>query len=128
MPLIRISLRAGQPAERRRAIADAVHQALVEATDVPADDRFQIVTEHPAAALIYDRQYLGIARSDDLVIVQIAWRRGRTVAMKRALYQRIAERLRDAAGVRPEDVFVTLVENELADWSFGHGVAQYVKE
>jgi 4-oxalocrotonate tautomerase len=127
MPLIRISLRAGQPPERRRAIADAVHQALIETVDVPADDRFQIVTEHAADALIYDRNYLGVARSDDIVMIQIALRRGRPVAVKQALYRRLAERLGDAAGVRPEDVFVTLVENDLADWSFGNGVAQYVK-
>jgi 4-oxalocrotonate tautomerase len=128
MPLIRISLRAGQPPERRRAIADAVHQALIETTGAPADDRFQIVTEHDADGMIYDRNYLGIARSDDLVIIQIALRRGRTVAMKQALYRRLAERLGDQAGVRPQDVFVTLIENDLADWSFGDGVAQYVKE
>jgi 4-oxalocrotonate tautomerase len=127
MPLIRISLRAGQPPERRRAIADAVHQALTEATDVPADDRFQIVTEHEADALIYDRHYLGIERSDDIVMIQIAWRRGRPVAMKQALYRAIAERLGAAAGVRPQDVFIGLIENDLADWSFGDGVAQYVK-
>ncbi len=48
--------------------------------------------------------------------------------MKQALYRRIAERLRDTAQVRPQDVFVTLVENDLPDWSFGDGVAQYVKE
>ncbi|MEJ0070531.1 MAG: tautomerase family protein [Pseudomonadota bacterium] len=127
MPLIRISVRAGQPPERRRAIADAVHQALIETVDAPADDRFQIVTEHAAEDLIYDRHYLGIARSDDIVFIQIALRRGRPVAMKQALYRRIAERLHAAAGVRPQDVFVTLVENDLPDWSFGDGIAQYVK-
>jgi phenylpyruvate tautomerase PptA (4-oxalocrotonate tautomerase family) len=128
MPLMRISLRAGQPRERRRAIADAAHQALIETVDAPADDRFQIITEHEGDGLIYDRHYLGIERSDDIVIIQIALRRGRSVPVKRALYRRLAERLHEAAGVRPQDVFVTLVENDLSDWSFGDGVAQYVKE
>jgi phenylpyruvate tautomerase PptA (4-oxalocrotonate tautomerase family) len=128
MPLVRISVGAGQPAERRRAIADAIHQGLIETLDVPADDRFQIVTEHAGDALIYDRHYLGIERSDDIVFVQIALRRGRSVAMKRALYRRVAERVHEAAGVRLQDVFITLAENDLVDWSFGDGVAQYVKE
>jgi len=128
MPLMRISVRAGQPASRVRAIADAAHQALIETIDAPPDDRFQIVTEHAGDGLIYDRHFLGIERSDDIVMIQITLRRGRAVTRKQALYRRLAERLHDAAGVRPQDVFVSLVENDLSDWSFGDGVAQYVKE
>jgi 4-oxalocrotonate tautomerase len=128
MPLMRISVRAGQPATRVRAIADAAHQALIETVDAPPDDRFQIVTEHAGDALIYDRHYLGIERSDDIVMIQVTLRRGRAVAVKRAFYRRLAERLHEAAGVRPQDVFVSLVENDLPDWSFGDGIAQYVKE
>ena len=124
MPLVRISLREGRtPAERAR-IGDGVHRALVEACGVPADDKFQIVTEH--AELVYDRRYLGIDRSDGLVVVQVFFRSGRTIEQKKALYKRTAELLSEA-GVRPQDVFVTLVENEPADWSFGNGEAQYVK-
>lgn len=124
MPLVRISFREGRtPAERAR-IGDGVHRALVEACGVPADDKFQIVTEH--AELVYDRRYLGIDRSDGLVVVQVFFRSGRTVEQKKALYKRTAELLSEA-GVRPQDVFVTLVENEPADWSFGNGEAQYVK-
>lgn len=126
MPLVRIALRAGKSADDRRAIADGVHQAMVETINVPPDDRFQIVTEHGPDGLIYDRNYLGIARSDDFVAIQIALRRGRSVALKQALYRRIVERLADRPGIRPQDVLVTLVENEPADWSFGDGVAQYV--
>ena len=124
MPLVRISFREGRtPAERAR-IGDGVHRALVEACGVPADDKFQIVTEH--AELVYDRRYLGIDRSDGLVVVQVFFRSGRTVEQKKALYKSTAELLSEA-GVRPQDVFVTLVENEPADWSFGNGEAQYVK-
>jgi phenylpyruvate tautomerase PptA (4-oxalocrotonate tautomerase family) len=126
MPLVRIALRAGKSADDRRAIADGVHQAMVETIDVPLDDRFQIVTEHGPDGLIYDRNYLGIARSDDFVAIQIALRRGRSVTLKQALNRRIVERLADRPGIRPQDVLVTLVENEPADWSFGDGVAQYV--
>lgn len=127
MPLVRIAVRAGTPAARRRALADAVHRALVETMNVPADDRFQIITEHAAEDLIVDRRYLGIARSDDAVLIQVALRRGRAVAMKQAFYRRVAA-LAEAAGARPQDLVVTLVENDPADWSFGDGVAQYVTE
>ena len=126
MPLVRISLRRGKPAAYRRAIADGVHRALVDAIGIPADDRFQVISEHDADGLIYDANYLGIARSDDIVFVQIALRRGRTDDMKRALYRRIAANLGDDPGLRAQDVLIALVENDLADWSFGEGEAQYL--
>ena len=59
--------------------------------------------------------------------IQITLRQGRTVEMKQALYRRIVENLAKAPGLRPEDVLICLVENDLADWSFGNGEAQYVK-
>jgi 4-oxalocrotonate tautomerase len=39
----------------------------------------------------------------------------------------MAERLADNPGVRPEDVFISLVGVLPEDWSFGNGRAQYVK-
>ena len=85
MPLVRISLQQGKSEQYRKAVADGIHQALVEAIEAPAQDRFQIITEHPANALIYDPSYLGIDRSDDIVIVQITLSTGRKLAQKRKL-------------------------------------------
>jgi 4-oxalocrotonate tautomerase len=75
----------------------------------------------------YSPRYLGIARGDDLVVIQITANNTRTVEQKQALYRRIAERLTDNLGVRPEDVFISLVGVLPEDWSFGNGRAQYVK-
>jgi len=125
MPLVRISLRAGKSQAHRTAIGDAVHRAMVETINVPAQDRFQIITEHDTAGLVYDPSYLGISRTDELVVVQITLNAGRTTEMKKALYARIAELLAASAGVRREDVLVSLVEVTKENWSFGNGVAQY---
>lgn len=125
MPLVRISTKP-RPAAERRAIGDAVYTAMRETLNVPENDRFQIITEHSGEDLVYDPGYLGIARTDGIVFVQVFLRRGRTVEMKQAFYRRTAELLHANAGVRPEDVLITLVENEAPDWSFGNGVAQYV--
>jgi 4-oxalocrotonate tautomerase len=125
MPLVRISLRQGKTMEYRRKIADGVHQAMVEAITVPPQDRFQVITEHQADGLIYDPDYLGIARTDDIVIIQITLNSGRTLDQKKALYKDIAARLAKEPGVRPEDVFINLVEVAKEDWSFGNGIAQY---
>ena len=126
MPLVRISHRAGLGASDQQALSDGVQEALVSALGVPADDRFHILTEH-ASGLIFDAHYLGIGRSAEWIAIQITLRKGRTVEMKQALYRRIVENLAKAPGLRPEDVLICLVENELADWSFGKGEAQYVR-
>ena len=124
MPLVRISLLKGRPAELRRKIGDAIHRALVETIDVPQRDRFQVLTEHEPGDLIYDSEYLGIARTDQIVIVQITLSAGRTLAQKRALFRRIADNLA-ALGLRREDAWINLVEVAKENWSFGSGVASY---
>ena len=125
MPLVRITLAAGRTPSERRKIADAVHHALVDTANVPADDRFQVVQEVAADSLIYDERYLGQSRSRQVLFVEITLNAGRTVAVKKALYAAIAARLEDAAGLRPDDVLVNLVEVPRENWSFGGGVMSY---
>jgi phenylpyruvate tautomerase PptA (4-oxalocrotonate tautomerase family) len=124
MPLVRISLVKGKRPAFRRQLGDAVHRALVETIDVPPLDRFQLVTEHEPADFVYDPSYLGMRRTDDLVVIQITLSAGRSLQKKRALYQRIADNLA-ALGVRREDVWINLVEVASENWSFGNGVASY---
>jgi phenylpyruvate tautomerase PptA (4-oxalocrotonate tautomerase family) len=125
MPLVRIALRKGTTKEFRRALSDSVHRAMVETIKIPEQDRFQIVTEHDAESLIYDPSYLGISRTDGVVLIQIALSAGRTIEVRKALFARIAGLLSESPGVRPEDVFVSLVEVAKENWSFGNGIAQY---
>jgi 4-oxalocrotonate tautomerase len=126
MPLVRIAFRAGKPAHYRQAVADEVHRALVEVASVPELDRFQVLTEHAAADMIYDPTYLGINRTDDIVMIQITLNQ-RTQAVKVRIYKAIAERLAKNPGVKPGDVLISLVPVAPEDWSFGDGKAQYVK-
>ncbi|KMO44456.1 hypothetical protein VQ03_02810 [Methylobacterium tarhaniae] len=123
MPLVTITLKRERPAPERRVIADAVHAALVDSIGIPPDDRFQVVS-HLFDDVIYDPLYLGIARTDDLVMIQVHLSTGRSVAQKKALFAAIAANL-GGIGIRPEDVLVTLVEIARENWSFGHGLATY---
>ena len=93
--------------------------------DVPEEDRFMTITEHDDADFSYSKSYLGIARSDDLVMIQITANNTRTVERKKALYRQIVANLSTNPGVRPEDVLINLVEVLPENWSFGNGVAQY---
>src|SRR5215472_18859648 len=104
---------------------DQVYAAMRETFDVPDEDRFMSVTEHDADAISYSRRYLGIERSDDLVVIQITANNTRTIEHKKALYRSIARRLAAAPGIRPADVLISLVEVARENWSFGNGEAQY---
>jgi 4-oxalocrotonate tautomerase len=125
MPLVKIHLRAGKSPEYRRAVADAVHAALVAQANVPADDRFQLIFEHADGAIIAHPSYGGVSRTDELILIEITLNAGRTVEVKKNLYADIAARLGQAADVRSDDVVINLVEVTKENWSFGKGKATY---
>lgn len=128
MPLSRVFLRKGKSAAHKQAILDGIYLAMRETFEVPENDRFMVVCEQDDENFDYDRTYLGIDRSDDFVIIQLTVSNTRTRAKKQALYGRIVERLSDKPGLRPQDIFINLVEVLPENWSFGNGVAQYVKD
>jgi phenylpyruvate tautomerase PptA (4-oxalocrotonate tautomerase family) len=120
MPLVRVSLRRGKSNDYKRAIGDGVYQAMREAFNIPEEDRFVVVSEHSESEFQFSKTYLDIARSDDLVIVQIT-----AVEQKEALFAKIAELLSISPGLRKEDVFISLIDVPKENWSFGNGIAQY---
>jgi 4-oxalocrotonate tautomerase len=126
MPLVRIDLLEGKSPEHRMQVGQIVYQAMLDVLGVPKDDRFQIITEHPQAGLQFDRDYLGIHRSDDCIFVQITLNSGRTIETKQRFYKTVADGLHEALKLRREDVFINLVEVAKENWSFGNGEAQYV--
>ena len=125
MPLVRISMMEGKPESYRQKVGDAVHRAMVETINVPALDRFQIITSHAKSDFIYDAEYLNISRTDGLIMIQITLNTGRTTEMKKAFYKRLVDLLVQEVNIRPEDVLICLVEVAKENWSFGNGVAQY---
>jgi 4-oxalocrotonate tautomerase len=127
MPLVRVSLRRGKPAAYRKAILDGIYRAMLSTFDVPEEDRFMVVNEHDETDFSYSPTYLGIERSDDLVMIQITANNTRTVEKKKAFFRQLVDNLAADPGVRPEDVFINLVEVLPENWSFGNGVAQYAK-
>jgi 4-oxalocrotonate tautomerase len=124
MPLLHISLRAGKPEGYRQAIFDSLYGAMRETLDVPEDDQFMTITEHDAANFRYGNAY-GVVRSADVVYIQITVFNTRTLEQKKALFRRIAELLGESPGIRPEDVFVNILEAAKQNWSVGHGLAQF---
>ena len=121
MPFIRSAVKRGTQPAQKQAIVDGIHQALVDSIGMPPDELFNLVTEYEPEDFFYDRRFNGIARSDKLVVIEITLRRGRSDAMKKALYASIAANLEKLAGIPPGDVFIFMHENDYSDWSVGNG-------
>jgi phenylpyruvate tautomerase PptA (4-oxalocrotonate tautomerase family) len=125
MPLVRIDLAEGKAPEYGIQIGQVVYQALEDDLNAPKNDLFQIITEHPKAGLQFDRNYLGVHRSDECIFMQITLNSGRTLEMKQRFYKAVADGLHEKLKLRREDVFINLVEVPKENWSFGNGEAQY---
>ena len=128
MPFVRISLLRGKSPEYLRALSDSIHRALVEAFDVPAADRFHEIHQHEPGELIFDRNYLAGPRSDDFVLFAIRAGRPRSTETRKRFFQRAAELLGEAPGLRKEDVMITITTSEPDEWSFGDGLAQMAED
>lgn len=126
MPLVRINLAKTASAENVRAISNVVYDAMTGVANVPANDKFQIVTRHAEDELIYPADgYLGVTYTPGIVFIQVTWNAGRSIDVKKAFYKAVAEGIAAKTGMRKEDVWISLVDVAREDWSFGNGEMQY---
>jgi 4-oxalocrotonate tautomerase len=129
MPLVRINTNKSASPKVVQTISAAVYDAMVEVAGVPKHDKFQIVTRHDDAELIYPAAgYLGIQYTRDIVFIQVTWVGGRTTEVKKAFYKRIADDVHAKAGLAKSDIFISLVDAAREDWSFGNGEMQYAPQ
>ena len=126
MPLVRIDLIQGKSSDYKKAIGEVIYEAMLAILKVPANDRFQVITEHPVEGFVFDPTYLDIQRSSDCVFIQVTLNEGRAVEQKQRFYKEVADGLHQRLSLRREDAFINLVEVTKENWSFGNGEAQHV--
>ena len=127
MPLVRIDLLEGKTAEFKSQLGELVYESMLETIGIPEEDKFVIVNDLKAEELIFSTNYLGVDRTDGIVIIQITMNEGRTTEVKKALYKTVADNLNNQLDIRKEDVFINLVEVNKENWSFGNDIAQYAE-
>ena len=126
MPLVRIDIASSAPPQVVRAVSDVVYDAMTSVASVPANDRFQVITRHGSDELVYPSDgYLGVTYSPGIVFIQVTWNSGRSVEVKKAFYRAVAEGIAHKAGLRIQDVWISLIDVAREDWSFGNGDMQY---
>ena len=127
MPLVRIDLLVGNTAEFKSQLGELVYESMLETIGIPEEDKFVVVNDLKAEELIFSTNYLGVDRTDGIVIIQITMNEGRSTEVKKALYKTVADNLNNQLDIRKEDVFINLVEVNKENWSFGNGIAQYAE-
>ena len=126
MPLVRINLSKSASAETVRTVSEVVYDAMINVANVPANDKFQIITRHADDELVYPAEgYLGVTYTPGIVFIQVTWNAGRAIEVKKAFYKAVAEGISTKAGIRIQDVFISLIDVAREDWSFGNGEMQY---
>ncbi len=122
MPLITITLHKGRTSSEKRAIADSIHDALVQ-SGIPQTDRFQRFLELSADDFIYDPTYpnLADARSEKFIIIEILLSVGRSVKVKKELLKTLISNLKERASISPNDVMVVFKETQWENWAFANG-------
>jgi phenylpyruvate tautomerase PptA (4-oxalocrotonate tautomerase family) len=114
----------GKPEGFGKKVGELVYPTMVDTVNVPANDHFQVITEHNKDSLIYDPSCHGISRTDGVTFIHITLNEGRTVELKKAFHKTLAERLHTELGMRRGDILINLVEVKKENWSFGNGAAQ----
>ena len=117
MPLIQIDLDREVFDALGEQLSAAVHQAQLDALDIPADDLFQVFTPHAPGELRFDPGYNGVDRQQ-LVLMRVTMVHMYSVATKQRFFAAVADRFAEV-GVRREDVLISVVENGFEDWYAG---------
>ena len=125
MPLAKIHVLEGQYNEARLDnVSGAIQKALISALGIPPEDFFQLVHVLPRSQFRHTPAFLGLAYSDDLILLEITFISGRPKEKKLGLLKALNDNIVAAAGISPDDLMVTLYETPGENISFGRGLAQ----
>lgn len=110
---------------QKRALADAFNGALVEALDIPVEDRFVILSEPGPDELFLHPTFMEMQRDPvSAMIATVMIGTHRPIEDKRRLAAAITRRVVAAVGVTSDDVFLTLIPVPNENFSFGCGELQ----
>jgi 4-oxalocrotonate tautomerase len=125
MPFVRIDLSKKHPEGFAQEVGKVVYDVMRQCINVPEDDKFQVITRHDDNELVIPKTYLGIEYSERIIFIQVTLNEGRTTEMKKKFYKAVCDGLAGKLKVRPQDIFINLVEVNKENWSFGNGEMQY---
>jgi phenylpyruvate tautomerase PptA (4-oxalocrotonate tautomerase family) len=115
VPHVKIEILKGRSPEHRRRLLQAVHTGLVQAFEIPDDDRIQRIVEHEPGNF-----EIPPGSSADYTLIEITAFPGRSADAKRNLYAALVQQLGELQ-IDPMDVSVVLHEPPLESWGLRGG-------
>ncbi|MDZ5480328.1 tautomerase family protein [Bacillus thuringiensis] len=130
MPFVNVYYPDGQlNKEELKTVSNSIHHSLIEHFEIPENDYFQMFLPYPPNQFFYDPHYLlegEEKRTEKIMHVAITCGPGRTINQKKSLYQSISKTISNHLNISTTDIFITLNETSVENWSFGQGIAQMV--
>jgi phenylpyruvate tautomerase PptA (4-oxalocrotonate tautomerase family) len=129
MPTFNAHVPAGRfTSEQKRALADALHRALMDAFGTPPGDRFVIISEHREDELFIDPNFPGMQRTERAMIVTVIFGAHRKLEEKRKLAELITKYAVPAAGITEDDITLLMLPVDNENFSFGKGELQLAEQ
>lgn len=122
MPLVTVDMYAHRE-NQRPEISDAIHRALVDGWQFPADDLFQIFNLHAPGDLVYSRTYPNADRTD-IIFIHILVFNGYSPSDKQRGAGRVVDALEEL-GIKRDNVLISMTENGDGDWLASHPEEQH---
>ena len=97
--------------QRRNALSEAIHAAIMSALNYPPEKKFQRFIPLDEPDFIYPAD-----RGTDYTIIEISMFEGRTEAAKRALIAELFTRVEAQAGISPHSLEITITETPKVNW------------
>ena len=126
MPLVNITLQNGNDKQRIKKISQTIHDVLIETWNIPSNDYFHIVNTVDPDCFFIDKTMWNMERTEEVIVIHIT-SMPRTPAMKLAFYQALPLALESSVGLKPDNVFISIVTNQAEDWTFGKGKPQLLE-
>lgn len=114
MPTVKIELQAGRDKQALIKIRDLVMDSVIEALQLPADDRNIRLIEYQPELFQMKQPYE--------ILIGITLFAGRTKDTKRKLYQTIVDSLESNGVIAREKVFIILNEQIAENWAIRGGI------
>ncbi|HDR7903975.1 TPA: tautomerase family protein [Bacillus cereus] len=112
-------------------VSNQIHHSLIEHFNIPENDYFQMFLPYPSHQFFYNSSYLlkgSLKRSNNMIYISITCGPGRTINQKKDSYKAIATSTANILQISTADVFITLHETPMENWSFGQGIAQMLNQ
>jgi phenylpyruvate tautomerase PptA (4-oxalocrotonate tautomerase family) len=115
MPMVYIWTHEGKSEARLNAISQGVHAAMVDVLKVTEDTYDHFINTLPRGRMVYDRNYCGVPRSDDMVFIHFFFNT-RAPALKARFFEAVADELGKRAQLDRADLVMSITEVAPENW------------